>query len=259
MGGMEIFATATETGEAIMTSSTIVFVLGIIAVCYVVWLVHPQLTELTIARGGGLRLTMNSVSEFAKIVNKLKWIDAKTARSIRQGTVGLLILDPSPGKYGLRTEVMLVNDEAVDPLVYAAYENNHTKELANEDGNTEDKKYEVYLKNKTIDVYNNIKTWKPMFPEINFNLCDAFVSNWTIEVLLPNLVKASHEKIEFYDNELERKDLSDTTRTMLSDLRQKNMSYIKCFNELLTLSRLHSEDGGNVRKRQQHERIVSDN
>jgi hypothetical protein len=241
MGDMETTVDVIQTGEHM----TVYLLTLLIAVCIVIgWLIywtHPRITDVSYERGKGLRFHMNSVSEFAKITGRLKDIDSRTARSIRQGTTGLPLLDPI--KYGVNAEVMIVNDEAVDPLVYAAYENNHTKELANENGDDRDKKYEVYLQNKATDVYNNIKNWKVKFPEITMKLCDGFVYHWTVKVLIPNLLKACNEKIDFYENELERKDLSDTIQSMLNDLLQKNKGYIKCLGVLAELSEFQIKSG----------------
>jgi hypothetical protein len=69
----------------------------------------------------------NDVSVWSKIVDKIERIDASTCKSIRKATTGLMIIDPDP--YNLSAEAMLVIREANQPLVYAAYENHHTRAL----------------------------------------------------------------------------------------------------------------------------------
>ena len=101
---------------------------------------------LSITRGG-VEVHTNDVEEWSKVVGALERIDTDTRKSARKATTDIMLIDPA--KYGFSTEIMLVNYKAQLPLIFAAYENHHTREIAS-DGGT------VYLAEKTNDMFNAV-------------------------------------------------------------------------------------------------------
>jgi hypothetical protein len=165
----------------------------------------------------------NDLSEWRKFVDIVKSIDSKTHKKTRLSTLGLQIIDPK--KYGMSTDAALVNRDAVMPLVWATYENNHTRELATGGGDT-------YLAEKTEDVFEFIKVYCEQFPELTEERSEAFVCRWFKKILIPNVRRQCVEKVNFYKSEIIRKDLSKTTKADIKGYLEKNEDYIKRIDEL---------------------------
>jgi hypothetical protein len=87
---------------------------------------RDRLSGVRVSRTG-VEVRTNDVPAWSKIVDTIERIDANTAKAIRKATARLMILDPK--KYNMSAEAMLVIREANLPLIYAAYENHHTREL----------------------------------------------------------------------------------------------------------------------------------
>jgi len=119
---------------------------------------------------------------------------------------------------------MLVIRDANLPLIYAAYENHHTRALASDAA--------AYLADKAQDISEAVQMEKQFFPELTDDRCEAFACHWLKKILLSNLRKACHEKVLYYNSQLERKDISSTVTAMLIWCRNKNLVYIKCIDQL---------------------------
>ena len=170
----------------------------------------------------GLEIRMNDVSAWSKIVDKIERIDANTAKSVRKATARLMIIDPE--KYEMSPESMLVIREANQPLIYAAYENHHTRELK-ADAN-------VYLADKAQDVLDAVRIWRKHFPELTDEKCDAFACHWLKKILLPNLRRACDIKVTYYTSQLKRSSISKTVKEILIGCRDKNLAYIQSIDQL---------------------------
>jgi len=87
-----------------------------------------RISEMSLSRSG-MQIHTNDVQVWSSIGDRIRDIDLNTCKSIRKGTERLMILNPE--KHGVSAEVMLVNRDAVQPLISAAYENHHadTKSL----------------------------------------------------------------------------------------------------------------------------------
>jgi len=170
----------------------------------------------------GVEIRTNDVPAWSKIVDKIERIDANTAKSIRKATARLMVIDPE--KYSMSPEAMLVIREANQPLIYAAYENHHTRELES-DAN-------VYLADKAQDVWDAVRIWRHHFPELTDEKCEAFACHWLKRILLSNLRKACGEKVAYYTSQLERHDISGTVKVILTGCREKNQAYIQRINQL---------------------------
>jgi hypothetical protein len=225
--------------ETAVLSREVVYTLlgGFAFLGWLIYWVHPRLTSVSISRAGGFHLVMNDISEYSKTIDGIKDIDSSTCESIRQGTTGLAILPPK--KYGLTPEVMIVNVEAIAPLVYAAYENRHTRKLIGdkeEDNDHPVSKCNVYITNKANEIAAATRMWRKQFPDLTDSHCEAFANLWVYKVLIPNLMNACSEKVSFYKERLRQTDLSEELRKIISDCLAKNERYVKCIDELSQLS-----------------------
>ena len=187
-----------------------------------------RVSEMSLSRSG-MQIHTNDVQVWSKIVDKIERIDSSTCKSIRKATSGLTILPTE--QHGMSAEVMLVNRDAVAPLIYAAYENHHTRELAVDGG-------DLYITDKAHDIFVAIRVWQKHFPELTADLAETFARQWVNKVLIPNLRKACSEKVAFYGKESERSDISKTIKNILLRCRDKNLHYITCIENLAAHSEL---------------------
>jgi hypothetical protein len=164
----------------------------------------------------------NDVQEYSKTTDKLERIDTSTRRSIRKGTTGLFILDPN--KNGLSAEVMLVNYDANMPLIHAAYENHHTREIAAGVNN--------YLSDKIHDVNMALRIWKLKFPELTDELIDRHVRKWIKNVVVPHLKHACCEKLAYYHEQIADDTVHKPLKAIIQACIQKNKNYLVCIEEL---------------------------
>jgi len=185
-----------------------------------------RVSEMTLSRSG-VQIHTNDVQVWSSIGDRIRDIDMTTCKSIRKGTERLMILNPE--KHGVSADVMLVNRDATQPLTSAAYENHHTRELA--DGGSD-----VYITHKAHDISIAIRIWKKRFPELTEERADCFVCLWVKKILVPNLRRACGEKVAFYKQEGARKDVSKTIKDILTQCLEKNERYIQCIDELSELS-----------------------
>ena len=184
-----------------------------------------RVSELSLSRSG-MQIHTNDVQVWSSIGDRIRDIDLDTCKSIRKGTERLMILNPDT--YGISAEVMLVNRDATQPLTSAAYENHHTRELA--DGGSD-----VYIAHKAHDVFASVRIWTKLFPELNEELAYCFACLWVKKVLIPNLRRACAEKVKFYKKQIARKDVSKTITDILAQCLEKNERYIQCIDELSEL------------------------
>ena len=186
-----------------------------------------RVSEMSLSRSG-MQIHTNDVQVWSKIVDRIERIDSSTCKSIRKATSGLTILPTE--QHGMSPEVMLVNRDAIAPLIYAAYENHHTRELA--DGGN------LYITDKAHDIFVAIQVWQKHVPELTADLAETFARQWVKKVLIPNLRKACTEKVVFYRKESERSDISKTIKNILVRCRDKNLYYITCIENLAANSEL---------------------
>ena len=178
----------------------------------------------------GVQIHTNDVPVWSKIVDKIEFIDSSTAKAIRKATTRLVIIDPE--KYGMSAEVMIVNRDANQPLVNAAYENHHTRELKSN--------ADAYLLDKAHDIFDAVQNGRKHFPELTYTAVQNYVCRWLETALLPNLRRACVEKVAYYNEQIERPEVSKTIREILIGCRDKNLHYIQCIDELF--ARLRSNN-----------------
>jgi len=185
-------------------------------------ILRERISGVSVSRTG-LQMHTNDLPVWNKIVDKIEHIDSHTCKSIRKATTGLMIIDPE--KYGMSAEAMLVIREANLPLVCAAYENHHTREIFADGG-------EVYLADKAHDIAAAVQIWKKHFPELTKEKSEAYARVWTKNIVIPHVRKACLEKAAYYNSQMERTGRSKTLKEILEGCREKNMKYIACFDKL---------------------------
>jgi len=185
-----------------------------------------RVSEMSLSRSG-VQIHTNDVQVWSSIGDRIRDIDLNTCKSIRKGTERLMILNPE--KHGVSAEVMLVNQKANQPLTSAAYENHHTRELA--DGGSD-----VYIAHKTHEVFGAVRMWQQQFSELSEERAYGFACLWVKKVLIPHLRRACTEKVEFYKQQIVRNDVSKTIKDILIQCLAKNERYIRCIDELSELS-----------------------
>jgi len=174
-----------------------------------------------------MQIYTNDVQVWSSIGDRIRDIDLDTCKSIRKGTERLMILNPDT--YGISAEVMLVNRDATQPLTSAAYENHHTRELA--DGGSD-----VYIAHKAHDIFIEVRIWQQQFPVLTEDRANCFACLWVKKILVPNLRKACVEKVAFYKEQIARKDVSHTIKESLTQCWEKNERYLQRIEELSELS-----------------------
>lgn len=183
---------------------------------------RERISGVSVSRTG-LQMHTNDMPVWNKVVDKIEHIDTHAHKSIRKATTGLMIIDPE--KYGMSTESMLVIREANFPLVCAAYENHHTREIFADGG-------AVYLADKTHDVSEAVRIWKKQFPELTEEKCEIHARVWTKRIVIPHVRKACLEKVDYYKSQMERTGRSSTIKEILAGCRDKNLKYIVCLDKL---------------------------
>jgi hypothetical protein len=201
---------------------------GVYIACYAAgigtaWLfgLKGKISDIVLSRTG-LRIHTNSGMVVYELTIKNEPIDSSTQKNMRRATEGLTILPPE--KYGTSTEVMLINMKANQPLLYASYENHHTRELR---ANGSDH----YFEDKVSDVLAAVRYWMRKYPEL-LVLTESHVCLWTKKVLIPNLRKACDAKLEYYRTLYKRKDIIESLRDEAKEWIAKNEKYIVCIEAL---------------------------
>jgi len=194
--------------------------MGVFAFFYF-WGGHVSFIEFARA---GARIQMNNIPVTFEIIGREKRIDSSARKSMRKLTTGLTILDPK--EYGMSEEVMLVNRDAKMPLLYAVYENHHTEELAAKDG------IEGYIADKVHDVVAALRTWKQTYPQLTDDLIECYVCRWIKKIVVPNLLRTCFDRIIYYQQLLDRNDVSQPLKEVIAARQIEHRGFIKHIEEL---------------------------
>jgi hypothetical protein len=206
--------------HVIISLAVMVSAISIVAITLLIVL-RDKISGVHVSRAG-VDIHTNDVSVWSEVVDRIERIDASTCKVIRKATTRLTILDPE--KHAMSPETMLVIREANLPLIYAAYENHHTREIESD--------ADTYIADKAQDISEAINIWRKQFPELTDERCHAFACHWLKKILLPNLRKACGEKTAYYTSQFEQTDVSNTVKTILTSCRNKNLAYIQCIDRL---------------------------
>ena len=203
-----------------------VCVLGGCALIAFMYRESARISRVSISRSGAEIDTCDR-SIAAEIRMTIDQIDASARKSIRKSTVGLMILDPD--KYDMSTESLLAVQAANLPLIYASYENHHTRALDSEGAG-------VYISDKSSDVLQAVSPFRRHFPELTNEAIDSYVHRWIKNILIPMQLQACRAKVDFYQSMNKRKDVSKAIKEENNYCIEKNVRYIGNFNELSELS-----------------------
>jgi hypothetical protein len=209
-------------GQFIVPITIVASVVGSVGIVTLIIVLRDKISGVHVSKTG-VQIHTNDVPVWSKIVDEIKRIDSSTFKSLRKATTRLMIFDPE--KYGMSAEAMLVIRDANQSLIYAGYENHHTREIASDGGTT-------YLADKAYDVLESVQVWKKRFPELTDELCEEHVDRWTTNVLIPNVRKACHEKVEYYNSQIKLHTVSKTLKEILVECRDKNLDYIRFLENL---------------------------
>ena len=206
--------------HVIISLAVIVVSISAVAITLIIVL-RNKISGVHVSRAG-VEIRTNDVPAWSKVVDTMERIDSHTCKTTRKATARLMILDPE--KHGMLPDAMLVIREATLPLIYAAYENHHTREIESD--------ADTYITDKAQDISEAIKIWREQFPELTDEKCEAFACHWLKQILLPILRKACGEKVAYYNSQLEHHDISNTVKAIVSWCRIKNLNYIRCIDHL---------------------------
>ena len=206
--------------HVIISLAVIAFSFSMVAIVLIIVL-RDKISGIYVSRWS-LEIRMNFIMVWSKIVDKIERIDMNTSKSVRKATNRQMILDPE--KYGMSTAVMLVIEKANQPLVNAAYENHHTRELEADTA--------AYLSDKVHDILEGVQIWKKNFPELTDERVEAFAYHWLKTILLPKLRRACIEKVTYYTSKINGRDVSNGVKEMLTGYRDKNLRYIEMIDKL---------------------------
>jgi len=206
--------------HVIISLAVIAFSLSMVAIVLIVVL-RDKISGIHVSRSG-VDIRMNDIMVWSKIIDEIERIDSNTAVAIRKATNRQMILDPE--KYGMSADVMLAIEKANQPLVNAAYENHHTRQIESD--------ADVYLSNKAHDIFESVQIWRKHFPELTEKRSKAFACHWLKTILLPPLRRACAEKVSYYNSQIKRGSVSNSVKEMLAGYRDKNLRYIENIDKL---------------------------
>jgi hypothetical protein len=209
-------------GQFIIPVTIVACVVGSVGIVTLIIVLRDRLSSVHISRSGA-NIHTNDMSVRDEVVDKIIQIDSDARKSIRKATARLMILDPK--NHNLSTDARLVVLTANQPLLSAAHEDYHTREIASDGG-------DVYLADKTNDIIESVHASREDFPQLTDERCETFVCYWFTKVVSPIIRRACLEKIAFYSSQIKRKDVSKTSVEMLGRLRDKNVGYIACIDAL---------------------------
>ena len=206
--------------HAIISLAVIIGSCSMVAIALIVVL-RDKISGVFVSRAG-VEIRTSDIPDWSKIAAATDLIDENNCKSIRKATARLMILDPK--EHGTTAETMLAIREANLPLIYAAFENHHTRELKTD--------ADAYLDDKAQDIAEAVRIFRTHFPELSDATSNAFACHWLKKILLPNLRRACGEKIAYYTSQLRRSDISKTVKEMLTECHIKNLDYIECIDQL---------------------------
>ena len=209
-------------------------IVSIVCVAILVIVLRDKISSVYITREGA-KVHTDDVQNWSKIVDRIERIDSSVAKSTRKATTRLVMLDIE--QYNMSIGAVLVNMTANQPLICAAYENHHTRELLPDGG-------VAYIADKTSDIVEITKDFRKSFPELTDEKCFEHVCNWVKEALIPSLRRGCIEKVGYYEEQIRKGKISKTIKDILAVCLDKNEQYIKCINKLA--ARLCSNDESTI-------------
>jgi len=148
-------------------------------------------------------------------------------------------------KYGIKTEILLYNLMANQPLFNACYENHITRELIkkredNYDGTNYYHGVDHYIDEKIEEVLLAVQASQTQYPELP-ELAESLVYRWTKRALIPNIRRSCTEKLAYYHRLQKRTDIIEKLRIEVSVWIDKNEKYLDCLDELSQRSAIREQ------------------
>jgi hypothetical protein len=217
--------------ELIVPVAIVASVMGSVGIATLIIVLRDRISGIFLSRTG-LQIHTTDVMGWCKTITKIDNIDTTTRKSIRKATMRFMILDPA--KYGTTAEVMLVNREANLSLIYAAYENHHTRELSAEGA-------DVYMASKANDISEAVRIWKQQFPELTDDLSESYACHWIKKILIPNVRKSCYDKLAYYQSVHERNNINKILKDEIARCIKKNVQYIADIDALAARASLNEK------------------
>jgi hypothetical protein len=208
--------------QFIVPITIVACVVGSVGIATLIIVLKDKIAAVHVSRSG-LQMHTNDVPVWSGIVDEIKQFDAIAHTSIRRATERLMLIDPE--KHGMSIDAMFIILLANQPLLAAAFENHHTREIASDGG-------DIYLANKTNDILALVKMWKTHFSELTKERIESFVCHWFKEIVSIIVRRTCLEKIAFYSKQIKRGDVSKTIKEILERCRDKNVGYIEDIDRL---------------------------
>jgi hypothetical protein len=202
-------------------------VVGSVGVVALVWALKDKLSSIHVSRST-FDIHTNDILVWTETTDEIGRIDAQTRKAVRKATTSLMIIDPET--YDTSAEASLVVWKANVPLIYSAYENHHTRELAVDGG------AEAYIADKIHDIAESLQILRKQFPKLTDKTIDSYTLFWIRKILIPNLRRACVEKITHYQSQIKRNDISKPLKFIFENCLTKNEQYILHFDELVERS-----------------------
>ena len=209
-------------GQFIIPITIAICVIGSVGIATFIIVLRDKIAAVHVSHSG-LQMHTNDVPVWSGIVDEIKQFDSIAHKTIRRATERLMVIDPE--KHGMSTDAKFVILLTNQPLIHAAYENHHTREIASDGG-------DIYLADKTNDILEMVKMWKTHFPELTKERVESFVCHWFKETVRPIIRRTCLEKIAFYSKQIKRGDVSKTIKEILEGCRDKNVGYIEDIDTL---------------------------
>ena len=204
----------------IVSLAVIIASLSLVTITIIIFL-RDKISGVHVSRMG-VEIHTTDQLVWNKVVDTIDQIDADTCKSIRKATTGLMIIDPET--YKMSAEAMLAIHWANAPLVYATYENHHTRALLTD--------ADAYLADKAKDISVSVQILKKHFTELSDERCNALACHWLREILLPNLRRACTNKVLYYKSQMNLSGVSKTIKEALTECLTKNEDYLRCIDIL---------------------------
>jgi len=96
----------------------------------------------------------------------------------------------------------------------------YTRELA-ADG------IDAYIADKANDITEAVRIWKKHFSELTDDACYDHACLWIKKILIPNLRRACHAKLAYYESMYDRDDVGKIVKMEIARCVKKNKGYVK--------------------------------
>jgi hypothetical protein len=190
-----------------------------------------KITDLVLSRSG-LHVHTNSGKVVFDVMSKCEQYDSEARKNIRKATTRLALLPQGDCKTISGNSILLLNEKANQPLIHAAYENHHTRELDGKDEAAAVSAVNAYIEDKAEDIRELIQPMREQFPALTDEDINEHVRRWTVKAVMPNTRKACQDKLAYYHKLYKSSDVIDSLKTEVKEWIDKNERYLENFERL---------------------------